>query len=242
MKVSGHLTKGVNITVDSVESKKNLIALLGSQLNIQRKRFNAPAKIKQSGFRFIHMKLILLPKSRRSKRLTEVKRTAQAFVDSTDRATQMFTIRTAMQQEIQIVHGFLMPDQTLNSDVRHSKNQHQRNGKQRDQPSANGANQKHADLPVDIASFGQLAKKNARDNRQTGKNCRSAQRQFNGRLDLRPEMSAGCEIVQICFENRRFRPVCHPVCRSGVLNHAMKKTLGSLQLPSVFRLDAGESE
>jgi hypothetical protein len=57
-----------------------------------------------------------------------------------------------MQQKIKIVDGFLVPDQSIDPDHGHSGHQHQRNGEQRDQPSANGADQKHADLPVELAS------------------------------------------------------------------------------------------
>jgi hypothetical protein len=57
-----------------------------------------------------------------------------------------------MQQEVEVIDGFLMPDQSINPNHSHSGHQHQRNGEQRDQPSTNGADQKHADLPVELAS------------------------------------------------------------------------------------------
>jgi hypothetical protein len=76
----------------------------------------------------------------------------QDFRDATNGATQMFLVRTPVKQKVEIIDGFLMPNQSINPNHSHSDHQHQRNGEQRDQPSTNGADQKHADLPVELAS------------------------------------------------------------------------------------------
>ena len=116
----------VKLTIDIVNSRQYLIALLSIEFRGCRQRFNAMAKFPQRRACIFDMSKVGHALLLNCRKLFRIQRRKQALRDPGNGSAQLIAIRAAMKQKIEVVNGFLMPHQPHRTNTGHGNDQQHR--------------------------------------------------------------------------------------------------------------------